>query len=169
MRNEALLLNGVYRSVIEDILRIQEPLPEQVLYLQPHSGRAMAHLRENPPSLDDPMRVFLTTEDNLQQVEFQGEVVGWDDKTELEKGNARRNAIARIIWTLQPSEPGLFDYSNTESPSRNLLHVRRMERLKEPFSVNRLTKTSDDEPMSTERTTPGGWIYVYNRVDREDA
>lgn len=163
MRAEAIFLNGVYEAVIEDILRIQKPLPEQILYLQPHSGSRIVHLDENPPRIEDSVRLFLSTTTDLSTVQYVAEIVGWDDKRKLseEKGHA----LNRIIWTLQSTEPGLYDFSGTDSPSLNLLHVRRMQQLSEPFGVDMLVKTSDAEAVSAGRTTAGGWTYVENTFD----
>lgn len=58
MRQQALFINGVYRSVLEEILATQSVLPEQILFLQPFGPRAILGLQHSTPSVDDPMRLF---------------------------------------------------------------------------------------------------------------
>ena len=164
MRAQAIFLNGVYRVVLEDILRIQRSLPEHIMYLQPYSGNRINFLAESPPSLDDPVRLLISTTEDLAKVEYAAEIVGWDDKTALDE--AKWKVLNRVISTLQPTEPGLYDASRTpDKQSINLLHVRRMQRLRQPFAVGELVKTSDGQPVSEARTTAGGWAYVRNTFD----
>jgi hypothetical protein len=159
MRSEAIFLNGVYESVLEEILETQGQLPEHILFLQPWKGKAIAALRDNPPTVDDPVRLFISVTSDLPTVRYEAEIVGWDDKHGL--GRKRRKAIERVLWTLQPGEGGLYDKSLSESgESVNLLHIRRLRKLEQPFSVEKLTKTVDGDSVSPNRTTSGGWTYV---------
>jgi len=162
MKSEALFINGVYESVLEDILRVQRWLPEHIMFLQPYSSDPIVHLRDDPPTIDDPTRLFLSITTDLSTVHYAAEIVSWDDKLALPE--EKHNAINRLIWTLQPGETGLYDASRVEGKrSVNLLHVRRMHKLEKPFTVSGLTKTSDGLPLSPERTTAGGWSYVYDK------
>jgi hypothetical protein len=159
MRTEAVFINGVYEAVLKEILGIQAALPEHILFLQPYSGDPIVHLRDDPPRVEDPVRLFLSVTTDLPTVRYEAEIVGWDDKRHLPK--ERSHAISRLIWCLQPGEGGLYDASRVEgSPSVNLLHIRRLLELQKPFSVSRLIKTVDGQPVSAGRTTSGGWIYV---------
>jgi hypothetical protein len=158
MKAEALFLNGVYESVLEEILAIQSVLPEQIMFLQPYKSVAIIRLRDDRPSVDDPMQLLVSLTTSLATVSFSGEIVGWDDKRQL-PGSARHRVLNRLICTLQPNEGGLYNLSQAQDgESVNLLHVRRL-RLAKPFSVSRLTK-SDGEPESDHRTTAGGWAYI---------
>ena len=162
MKSEALFLNGVYESVLEEILLVQGFLPEQIMFLQPYSSETIIHLRDDRPTVDDPMRLFLSITTDLPTVHYSAEIVGWDDKRELSEG--KRNVLNRLIWTLQPDEDGLYDASRVEGkPSVNLLHIRRLHKITNPFSVTELTKTSDNMPVSPGRKTAGGWVYVRNK------
>lgn len=159
MKPEALFINGVFDYVLEEILRIQSVLPEQILYLQPHSSRTMTKLRNDPPTIDDPMQLFLSTTIDLGNVCYKAEIVGWNDKRKLPKKKHR--ILNEIIAALQPIEGDLYNLSNVEGgESANLLYIRRLQRLAVPFSVSKLRKSSDGEPLSTARTTAGGWSYV---------
>jgi len=159
MKPEALFINGVFESVLEEILRIQSVLPEQILYLQPHSSRVMTKLREYSPTIEDPMQLFVSTTTDLVRVSYKAEIVGWDDKRKLPK--RKRGILNEIIAALQPGEGDLYNSSKIEGgESVNLLYIRRLKRIVAPFSVEQLEKTSDGEPLSTARTTAGGWSYV---------
>ena len=159
MKSEALFINGVFESVLEEILQVQRYLPEQIMFLQPYRTDPITHLRDNPPTVDDPMMLFLSVTDNLPIVSYSAEIVGWEDKTKLSEN--KRNALNRLIWTLQPNEGGLYDESHVEGKeSLNLLYIRRLTKLNNPFSVSELIKTSDGQPLSPKRTTSGGFSYV---------
>jgi len=163
MRAEALFINGVFEEVLREILKVQSVVPEQILFLQPYAGSAIAKLRDEPPTTESPMRLFLSTTDSLATVSYEAEIVGWDDKRTLT--DKKRQVLNRIIYCLQPDEGGLYDASRAgEGKSVNLLHVRRLHKLNPPSSVDHLVKTGDSEPLSTGRTTAGGWAYVRNCV-----
>jgi hypothetical protein len=159
MTHEALFINGVYESVLEKILETQSVLPDQILFLQPYSARPIVDLQKSPPSVNDPMRLFLSTTTDLSTVRYQGEIVGWDDKRTLP--SEKRNLIEKIINLLQREEGGLYNASLVAGgESLNLLHVRRLEKLKKPFSVERLVKVTDGDRLSPNRSMAGGWSYV---------
>jgi hypothetical protein len=164
MRDVALFLNGAYDNVLQDILKIQEHLPDQILYLQPYSGARIKDLAEEPPSVEDPVRLLASITSNLPTVHYVGQIVGWDDKREL--GEAKLEALRRVIGPLQPTEDGV--YGKTESGDWdcvNLLYVRRLRKLDKPFSVAELTNARSGGPLSTNRSQPGGWVYVVNPDD----
>jgi hypothetical protein len=159
MRDEGVFLSGVHRRVLEEILEIQGVLPEHILFLQPSKGKAIVGLRDNPPTVDDPVRLFMSVTTDLPTVRYEAEIVGWDDKRNIER--TRRNAIERLLWTLQPGEGGLYDASQSETgESVNLLNVRRLQRIAEPFTVERLIKTFGGDGVSPNRSQAGGWTYV---------
>jgi 5-methylcytosine-specific restriction enzyme A len=159
MRPEALFINGVYEDVLQEIAKVQSLLPEQILFLQPYAGGAISKLRDDTPSVEAPMWLLLSTTTDLPTVRYVAQVVGWEDKRTLSEG--KRDLLNRIIKALQPGETGLYDASKAEGgESVNLLHVRRLRKLRVPFSVEQLIKVSDGQPVSAGRTTAGGWVYV---------
>jgi hypothetical protein len=159
VKPEALFLNGVYESVLEEILAVQAALPEQIMFLQPHKAQAIARFREHPPSVDDPTLLLMSLTSDLPTVRFVAEVVGWDDKRHLSE--EKRLVLSCLIWTLQPNAGGLHDASRAEGGrSVNLLHVRRLRKLRKPFSVGDLRNAGDGDPVSDKRSTAGGWVYV---------
>jgi hypothetical protein len=165
VRQQALFINGVYESVLEEILKTQSVLPEQILFLQPYGPRPILDLQHSPPSVDDPMRLFLSTTDDLGHVRYTAEIVGWDDKTLLT--GERRAAIERVLNALQPGEHGLYDASRAPGgKSINLIHIRRLKRFDQPFPVQRLLKVYGGGPLLP-RTQAGGWAYVWAELAPE--
>jgi hypothetical protein len=161
MRDAALFLNGVYESVLQEILGIQAYLPEQILYLQPFSSNRIVELAKRPPSVEEPVRLFISTTEDLPTVRYVCEIVGWEDKREL--AGWKLNAINRVLFALQPNEGGVYGLKEPEKPDMvNLLCVRRMRKLSKPFSVAELINARSGGPLSTNRSQAGGWVYVVN-------
>jgi hypothetical protein len=164
MRDVALFLNGIYESVLQEVLEIQKHLPEQILYLQPYSTRRIVRLAKTLPTCEEPVRLLISTTDDLPTVRYICEIVGWIDKRELE--GWKLNTINRVIYALQPYEGGVYGLRERGKPDMvNLLCVRRMQKLAKPFSVAELRLADSNEPHSTERSTSGGWSYVVNPGD----
>ena len=142
MREVALFINGVYESALREVVAIQQVLPEQIMFLQPHGSRYMKELRADPPSVDDPMRLFISPTVDLSRVHYEAEIVGWDDKAHLSA--ERRGVLERVVNALQPGEHGIYDLAHSPNGvSVNLLHVRRMRQLDTPMDVGQLVKTKD--------------------------
>jgi hypothetical protein len=154
----ALFINGVYESVLEEILAIQSELPEHIMFLQPHATSRIVKLHDSPPTVDDPITLFASTTEDLSTVKYKAEIVGYDDKRQLDEH--RERVLNRLIWTLQPNEGGLYRLRDDGSDYVNLLHVRRMKKVHKPYSVSELTNVKNDQPLAEGRSTAGGWIYV---------
>lgn len=159
MGSDVLFLNGVYEAVLKEILKVQQVLPEQIMFLQPYKNEAIAQLRDNPPSVDAPMRLLMSLTTDLPTIHYMAEIVGWDDKRTL--SGDRQRVLNRLVYTLQPDEGGLYDASGAVTgESVNLIHVRRARRIRTPFSVSQLVNVTDGQRLSDKRTTSGGWVYV---------
>lgn len=156
MRKMALFMSGNYESNLQKIADVQAEQPEQILFIQPHGSRRIAYLRDNPPSVDDPVTMYCSISTDLNMVHFAAEVVGWDDKENISP--QRREDIDKVINALQPGEGGVFD------TGFNLIHVRRLVRVEPPFDVAKLVKTSNNEPLN-HKVQPGGFSYVKPLVD----
>ena len=63
-----------------------------------------------------------------------------------------------VIDEHQPGEQGMLE--EPEKWGVNLLSVRRMVMINEPFSVSQLVKINDGKPLATTRTRSGGHSYV---------
>ena len=157
MSLEGIFINGVFSTVVEEILAVQKYVPEQVLYLQPYAGDRIVELYKNPPSVDRPVRLFLSLTDDLPTVRYTCEIVGWDDKRELV--GRKREIIQAVIEKLQPEEEEVYaERRGVECV--NLLHVWRMKEISRPFSVAELINIRHGQPVSDNRSTAGGWVYV---------
>lgn len=164
VRAEALYINGIFREVLDDIANVHETRPGLQLYLQPYTEAPITYLRDNAPTKLDPVRLYASTTDDLGRVSFVAEIIRWEDKTAM--APARRARVEKRLADYQPTEEGLYNVPE-DGISRNLLCVLRMKRLEEPFPVTELIKTGDGEPLGV-RATPGGWAYVFARVDSAD-
>jgi hypothetical protein len=153
----AFFENGVFAKVLEDILAIEDELPHKTTFLQPRGGTVAAGLRDCPPTREAPIPIYLSITTDLSHVSYVGEIVGWWDKRDMPEPE-RVRANSRILKR-QPDEKGLRP-SGTY-PEVNLLELRHLRRLTTPISVAELVKLSDGVPLSTHRTTSGGWAYVY--------
>lgn len=157
MSREGIFINGVYDGVLSDICKVQNLVPDQILYLQPFAGQRIVELSDNPPSPHAPIRLFLSLTDDLPTVRYTCEIVGWNDKRELT--GRKREIIDTVVRAFQPTEEGVYALARGIE-CVNLLSVWRMRELSKPFSVAELRKTADDQPVSINRQTSGGWVYV---------
>ncbi len=163
-KSHALFINGVFEAVLQEILQVQSVLPEQIMFLQPFKAQAMTALQNNPPTIDAPIDLYMSLTDDLANVHYQAEIVGWDDKRIM--SSSRKQVISRLIRALQPGEiqsngDVLYNASKAaDGESVNLLHIRRLRHISPSFSVSLLQKMSDNQPLSTNRTQSGGWSYV---------
>lgn len=151
MEDVALFLNGVYESVLDQILCAQEKEPDGTFYLQPYKSVAMARFRQEPPTI-----LYASTTDNLAEVSYCADIVGWLDKRKLDKNGAEWKRIDKSIRD-GGYDPGIY---GAEEGMVNLVFIRSLVKLAAPFSVASLIKISDGEPLSTNRTRSGGWSYV---------
>ena len=157
MSIQGIFINGVYSGVLSDIYQVQRLVPEQILYLQPYSGQRIVELSDHPPTIDRPVRLFLSLTDDLPTVRYTCEIVAWNDKREL--AGRKREIIETVIRSFQPTENGVYA-AQRGVQCVNLLSVWRMRELSKPFSVAELRKATDEQPVSTNRQTAGGWVYV---------
>jgi len=170
MPEVALFMNGIYSEVLESILESQLTAPEETFYLQPFTGTAIKMLRDNTPSPAAPLTLYASVTGDLNKVAYTAQVVGWEDKTRMTAG--RRAQVTESLRKYQPGETGynmeeagLYDESGTPGkPSINLIHIRRLFKYDPPFSVSRLIKTNDGNPLSDIRTRGGLWSYVHKLV-----
>ena len=157
MTPEAVYLNGVYDAVLRDICAVQRLLPDHIMFLQPYKAQAIALLRDSPPSVEYPRLLLASTTEDLGNVTYVGEIVGWEDKTTI--GAEKRALITRLLKLLQKTEDGVYDASAVPGKqSVNLLYVRRLRPI-HPLPVTSLLNVKDGQPLA-KRTTAGGWVYV---------
>ena len=156
---QGLFINGIFRGVLEEIKRTHREQPDRTLYLQPYSGLAIVMLRDSPPTIRNPVRLYASTSEDPATVSYTADIVGWENKTNLTQ--SRRREIEETIKSFQTGEECLYDKSKTPGkPSLNLVHIRGLVELPSPFCVTNLIKISDGKPWSPNKTSPGGWSRV---------
>ena len=161
-KKQALYLNGVYEVVLEEITKAQENDNDLVCYLQPYKAQAIKLLKKNTPSENTPTTLYISLTSSLNLVEYTAQVVGWDDKRDLVHNKVKLTALNKHITEHQPNEEEIYFYSDKEKskPCVNLLSVKNLKKITNPFSVKNLIKVSDDSPYKP-RTQSGGWSAVY--------
>jgi 5-methylcytosine-specific restriction protein A len=153
---KAVYLNGVYRGVLEEILKVQAADPRAICYLQPYSESKILLFEELKPSPTDPVTLYISTSDALSVVSYRARVVGWEDKRKLSA--ERLEALNTAIRELQPGEKEIYLIARGKR-CVNLLAVSGLQHLGGAMPVSSLAKASDGTPLG-ERTQPGGWAYV---------
>ena len=163
MKRFALLLNGIYDFILEDILEAQCLDPVLVLYLQPYHNLRIKGLDQARPSRESPIPFWATTTTDLSRVHWKGQIVGWNYKPNLTPEEVQ--AISATIRGSMKHEDGMYLQVDSGRSAVNLIHVLGVTRVEEPFSTALLTKLSDGQPAAA-RTRAGGWAYVQPRTDR---
>jgi hypothetical protein len=158
MQKRAFFLNGVYDNVLREIIASQNAHPGEIFFLQPYKSHSMTAFVDSAPTSEDSVPIYISTTDDLNHVRYVAEIVDWEDKRQIPPD--RRRLLNRRIHKLQPKEKEIYPtVGGTEC--RNLLSIRNLRPLGKPFSVAQLTKISDGQPLSSNRTRSGGWSYVY--------
>ena len=163
---KALFLNGVYESVLEEILISQKKTSNHINYLQPYSTQTIGLLKTESPTLDNPIKIYISTTMNLDKICYTAEVVGWEDKTKIEKD--RLHELNRHIMKFQPNESEVYTENAEGGKYKNLISIRNLRSVINFYSVTSLRKVSDNLPLKP-RTQPGRWSYVFPIADVIDS
>lgn len=154
---EALFMNGVFEVVLNDILDAQAAHPSLVCYLQPYKPVLIRRLEEEPPSPEQPWKLFMSLTHTLGLVTFEADIVEWHDKAAL--GSDQIAALNEHFAQYQPRERGVHLDGASGEFGRNLLGIVGLRRIDPALSVSGFVKISDDLPLR-DRTRAGGWSYV---------
>ena len=159
---EALFLNGVYESVLDEIVKAQGKDPNLACYLQPHSSHAILHLKNRVPSPTDPVTMYMSVTDNLSVVKYMATIIGWEDKPSIFKDLEKLEQLNKHIEKHQPEEESIYAYIGEDDSKLciNLIAITNLIKLTNPFSVRNLVKARDDTPCKPKNRS-GGWAYVY--------
>jgi len=158
-----LFINGIYKNVLEEILKAQKKEPHGSFYLQPYSAQKILMLKKNNPTSETPITLYLSTTDNYNTIAYIAEIIGWENKSELSK--TRESFLNKRIKKYQPGEEKIYRVKNKQGDeSINLITIRNLERLTNNLSTQILLKKSDNLPLQA-RTRAGGWSEVYNVED----
>ena len=162
----ALFINGIYEAVLNEVIEAQDARGGGVSYLQPYKGQVISMLKKLQPSPNYPIRLYVSTTDNLSQICYTGLIVGWEDKREISQ--SRRSIVRKELEEFQPGEVNLFTaVEGVGEKAVNLLTIRDLRRLDSSHMTAILRKVSDDLPLK-KRTRSGGWSEVSDLGDLLD-
>lgn len=153
---QALFLNGVYETVLQEILKAQNHDPELVCFLQPYSSSRIVLLEKEHPSVESPIPLYISTTTHLGTVSYKGIIVGWENKQEIPSD--RLALVNAAIKKHQPGEEDVYMQISDGKPCVNLISVKYLMPLPNPVSVVNLVKR-DGHPLKP-RTRAGNWAYV---------
>lgn len=152
----ALFLNGVYEDVLEEIIKAQENNLGQIFYLQPYSTSVIKKLQKIPPSRKFPIPLYISTTNQLNNICYIAEIVGWDNKSELLPD--KTTILNEHIKKYQPQEGEIY-FEVGGKKCVNLISIINLKKLSNQLSSANLIKESDKKPLRP-RTRSGGWSYV---------
>ncbi len=156
----ALFINGIYGGVLTEIQTAQESRGGGDSFLQPYKGTVITMMKRHPPTPDSPIHLYVSTTDNLSQICYVAEVVGWEDKREMNE--QRRESLRQHFETFQPGDIKLFSGSGENGQRAvNLITIRNLRQLETLHSTSILRKVSDGLPLR-KRTRSGGWSEVFD-------
>lgn len=159
----ALYINGIYDTVLSEILAAQESRGGGSSFLQPYKSQIIAMLKRGAPSAKNPIRLYTSTTENLDNICYTAEIIRWEDKRTLSP--PRKKEINEHLRQLQPNETALFEGAQEEgSEGVNLLTIRNLKKLGTLYATSILKKTSDGLSLK-KRSRSGGWSEVYDLGD----
>ena len=157
-QEQALFLNGVYQTVLEEILLAYKNNGNLICYLQPYTSRIIKLLQDKTPTENNPIKLYISTTSNLNLVSYSADIVNWNDKRELT--SEKLENLNEHIAKNQPQETDIYlDRGEGTKPCVNLISIKNLRMIANQFSVTKLTKISDKKSYKP-RTQAGGWSYV---------
>ena len=142
----ALFINGIYKGVLTEIIDAQEGRGGGVSFLQPYKGQIISMLRKNKPSPNSPIRLYISTTDNLSHICYTGSVIGWEDKRKLSQ--QRYNEVLQHLEEYQRGEINLFTgVEEVGKKAVNLITIRNLQQLETFHATAILRKVSDGLPL----------------------
>lgn len=160
--DKALFLNGVYESVLKEIVSAQESHHGEEHYLQPYSGGVIRELAKLPPSKESPVTLYISKTDRLKEISYVAEIVGWEDKRTIPP--ERLEVLNGRIRKWQPEEGKIYRERENGRKCVNLISIVNLREVPNPISVKNLIKVNDKTPYKG-RPRAGGWSYVYELPD----
>jgi predicted HNH restriction endonuclease len=154
--NYALYLNGIYESVLDEIVKAQNKDSNLVCYLQPYSPYKINWINSITPTIQSPIDCYISTTASLPIVTYKATIVSWEHKDNI-KSN-RLDLLNAHIKEFQPGEEEIYLKIDGKDCA-NLLSVVEMQKLEIPLPVQNFIKVSDSLPLK-KRTRSGGWSYV---------
>jgi hypothetical protein len=120
-------------------------------------------LRGGAPSPKNPIRLYASTTENLSNVCYTAEIIGWEDKRVLSA--RRKKEVNAYLREYQQDETDLFDgVQEAAERSVNLITIQNLLKLDSLSATSVLTKVSDNLPLQR-RSRAGGWSEVFDVGD----
>lgn len=159
----ALFVNGIYESVLKEIIGSQQVPGGGISYLQPYKGAVIKMLKNAPPSTESPVALYLSTTSQLNKICYVAEIVGWKDKREVT--DDEKAQVMDHLSQYQPGEKALFAGEDAVGKKAvNLLMVRNVRQCTTLLPTSFLQKKSDGNPLKP-RSRAGGWSEVFDVGD----
>ena len=115
-------------------------------------------LKKQLPTPSSPIRLYVSTSKNLNNICYTAEIIKWEEKPKISK--LRHQAVRQLLKKYQPiEEEGLDDKTQT-----NLITIRNLQKLETQLSTSLLIKTSDKQPLKARKPPGGGWSEVYDNA-----
>ncbi|MBC8213102.1 MAG: HNH endonuclease [Candidatus Marinimicrobia bacterium] len=149
--NYALYINGIFESVLTEIVTAQKNNDNLICYLQPYKSHKINWKNSVLPTEQNPITLYISTTDSLPIVTYKAKIVGWENKNEINE--ARREFLDNHIMKFQKGETEIYE------KGVNLISIIELQKVQIPLSVQNFTKIDDNKPLKT-RTRAGGWSYV---------
>lgn len=153
----ALYINGIYETVLTEIVDAQKKNNNLVCYLQPHSPYKINWKNSVLPTQQNPITLYISTTSSLPIVTYKAKIIEWENKNDIEK--KRMELLNRHIKEYQPKEIDIYLTVDDEKRCVNLISVIELEKLQIPIPVINFIKLDDNLPLKP-RTRSGGWSYV---------
>jgi 5-methylcytosine-specific restriction enzyme A len=155
---EALFINGIFESVLEEIIESQKKNKDESFFLQPYKAQPIKLLKKMAKNTNFSVPLYISTSNNINYICYYAEIIGWEDKRELSKDQKRLEELNEKIRKLQKNERRIYmDAKGNECV--NLITIRNLKKLENPLPIEILIKTSDGQPLK-ERSQGGGWSTV---------
>jgi 5-methylcytosine-specific restriction enzyme A len=155
----ALFINGMFEETLEEIQQVQAAAQGTHCYIQPYAARKIKLLATSHATSAKPIHLYISLTKALGLVSYRAQIVGWQDKQELEKDPKAWNLVDKRIRESQLSEGSLYRSGPNGTACVNLIEVKAVGPLENPFPVSCLIKVSDGEPLK-KRTRAGGWSPI---------
>ena len=154
---KALFINGIFETVLDEIIKSQKGNPDRIFYLQPYSAHNIKQLKNKPPNSDSPMSLYISTTKQLNHICYTADIVGWEDKRKITQD--RLYSLNRHITEFQPKEEEIY-LTYHEKICVNLISIVNLIKLTNQLSIEDLIKESNGTHLK-KRSRSGGWSYVY--------
>lgn len=156
---KTLFLNGVYDSILEEILKSQQKRQNEN-FLQPYKQNIIQMLKKTQPSNENPVLLYISTTDNFKKVTYQAEIISWYDKQEL--SSEQLKSFNAQIKEYQPKEIDIYlekEDNGKIIQCKNLLIIRNLTKIPS-FPIAELVNLSNRKALEN-RTQFGEWSEVY--------